>query len=410
MKTTVVYFSSCALDRAGKPGTFFLQELPWLLSHFDRVVVCSYYGVAVLTEPRPERVTVLRPALGQWRARLRAPFSPYFWRELAHLARDRRLTPKAAARLLAFTLRGYTLFHWARAMLHNEERVTLYSLWMSYDGFAATLCKRHCPQARAVARGHAFDIDRERDPLNPYHMMRLMVHTLDWVCPISEDAKSKLLACVDVPPDKLRVLSMGSTGAETHQRLDPPLFSTGELHLVSCSALVALKQVPLLIDALALWPAQSRVNWLHIGGGPEETAIRAYAAEKLGAHANIRYEITGMLHSEQVAAIYAEMPLDIFVNVSRSEGVPVSIMEAMRAGLRIVAPRVGGIPELVKESFGRLYAPDGGAEAVLEALTAMAELPLDTTLAMREAAQDCWNTHWRSEALLDKLFPEAKKE
>lgn len=410
MKATVVYFSSCAVDSAGKPGAFFLQELPWLLSHFDRVVMCSYDGVAEITDPRPERVAVTRPRRGRWQARLQAPFSPHLWRELAHLARDGRLTPKAAARLFMFTLRGYTLHHWARAMLNKDERVTLYSLWMSYDGLAATLCKLRFPQAHAVARGHAFDIDRERDPLNPYHMMRLMVNTLDCVCPISEDAKAKLLDCVDVPPDKLRVLAMGSVGAETHQRLEPPFFSTGVLHLVSCSALIPLKQVPLLIDALALWPAQGQVSWLHIGGGPEEAAIRAYAAKKLGACANIRYEITGTLDREQVAASYAQKPQDLFVNVSRSEGVPVSIMEAMRAGIRVVAPRVGGIPELVNESFGRLYAPEGGAKAVLEALTAMAELPLSATLAMREAAQNCWNTRWRSEALLDALFPEAKKE
>ena len=97
MKRTIVYLSSCALDGAGKPDPFLLQELPWLLAHFDRVVLCSYYGVAELTEPRPQQIRVFRPALGELRAKLTAPLSVAFWRELAHLRRDGMLTPTNAA-------------------------------------------------------------------------------------------------------------------------------------------------------------------------------------------------------------------------------------------------------------------------------------------------------------------------
>ena len=64
MKRTVVYLSTCGTDARGKPGSFFLQELPWLLDHFDRVVVCGYAGVADVTQPKPERITLARPALG----------------------------------------------------------------------------------------------------------------------------------------------------------------------------------------------------------------------------------------------------------------------------------------------------------------------------------------------------------
>lgn len=408
MKTTVVYFSSCAIDRAGKPGAFFLQELPWLLAHFDRVVMCSYYGVAEITDPRPTRVVVRQPALGRVRAFLRAPLCLPFWRELCRLRRDGRLTPVSIAKLFLFAMRGYKLAYWADAMLHGEERTTLYSFWLSYDGFAAALLKRRHPALRAVARGHHFDINVECNPMNPYLMKRFMGDALDEIHLISRDALDCLNACARLPESKLHITALGSPGAEATERFDPPFYTDGVLRLVSCAAVIQRKQLPVLIDALAAWQG-GRVRWLHIGGGEEENAVRAYAAEKLGSRPEIEYEITGSVDREQVARYYATQPFDIFVNTSRSEGVPVSIMEAMHAGMTVVAPRINGIPELVDESFGRLYSPEGGAPALRAALEEMAALPRDTALAMRMAAQQRWNERCRSEKLLETLFPENVK-
>lgn len=408
MKKTVVYMSSCALDGAGKPDPFFLQELPWLLSHFDRVVLCSYYGVAEITEPRPEHVIVHQPALGKLRAKLCALLSRQFWREALHLRRDGMLTPTNLMKLLLFTMRGYALRNWTLASLRKEEQTTLYAFWMSYEGFAAALCKRRRKALHAIARGHAFDIDVERNPLNPYLMKRFIGETLDGIYPISADALTRLNACASLPQEKLHVLGMGSTGGEATERFSAPMYADGIFRIVSCAAVIAIKQVPVLIDALAMWQG-GRVRWTHIGGGADEKAVRTYAAEKLGALHQIEFEITGAVARERVQRIYAVQPFDVFVNTSRSEGVPVSIMEAMRAGLPVVAPAVGGIPELVDDVTGRVYAPEGGAQAVLDALLQIASLSPEAAEAMRAASQARWNERCRSDMLLVTLFPEAKK-
>ena len=408
MKKTVVYFSSCSLNGKGEPDPFMLQELPWLLAHFDRVVLCSYFGVKELTEPRPRTVTPETPACAAIRARLRAPFCREFWHELGCLRRDGQLTPVNAMKLLLFTIRGFKLHYWAEAMIRPEEQTTLYAFWMSYDGFAAALCKHRHPEMHAVARGHAFDIDRERNPLNPYLMKRYLVRTLDGLYPISEDAARHLTACTEVPPNKLAVIGMGSAGTKADARFAPPLYEDGVFHLVSCASLIAIKNVTLLIEALSLWTG-GRVRWLHIGGGADEADVRAIAAKKLGGKPEIEYEITGTVPREQVERIYATRPFDVFVNTSRHEGVPVSIMDAMRAGIPVVAPDVGGIPELVDDSVGRLYPPEGGAEAVLAALTVIAKQSRDEAEALRAAAQSRWNERCRSDLLLTRLFPEAAK-
>jgi len=408
MKKTVVYLSSCALDGSGKPDPFFLQELPWLLAHFDRVILCSYYGVAEIKEPRPEHVTVRQPAFGKLRAKLRAPFSLEFWREVLHLRRDGLLTPTNLIKLLLFTMRGYALRNWTLSMLRKGEQTTVYAFWMSYEGFAAALCKRRHPSFRAIARGHAFDIDVERNCLNPYLMKRFMCETLDGLYPISFDAQARLAACVSLPLNKVHVLGMGSMGAEATERFPAPQYTDGVFRIVSCAAVIEIKQIPLLIDALAMWQG-GRVRWTHIGGGADERAVRAYAAEKLGALHQIEFEITGTVARERVQRIYTAQPFDVFINTSRSEGVPVSIMEAMRAGLPVIAPAIGGIPELVDDAIGRVFKPEGGAQAVLDALSQIATLPSADAETMRAASQARWNARCRSDRLLETLFSEAGK-
>ena len=405
MSETLIYLSSCAVDAQGRPGAFLVQELPGLLARFDRVAMVSYFGVAELTQPRPERVTLRRPALAGLRAVLRAPFQRLLWQELSHLRREGRLTPVNAGKLLLFTMRGLKLAGWAETLLRPGEGTTLYSFWMSYDGFAAALCKRRHPGVRAIARGHHFDINPEVNPMNPYLMKRFIGDTLDALYPISQDALAHILACDPrVPPEKLHTVMLGSPGAEAGKRFPAPLYQDGVLRIVSCSTVIERKQLPVIIDALAQWQG-GRVRWLHIGGGPDEPTVRAYAAQMLETRRDIEFEITGRVEREQVERYYAVQPFDVFVNTSKSEGVPVSIMEAMRAGILTIAPRINGIPELVDETVGRLYAPEGGAAALREALAAIAALPRETAEAMRAAAQARWNERCRGERLLQTLFP-----
>ena len=412
-KGTVVYLSSCAVDGKGTPDTFMLQELPWLQKRFKNVWMVSYYGVAELTAyhvSRMEPIIVRDTGRAAWRARLRACFVPEVWWELVRVAKDGKLSPRNLIKLFLFAVRGQKLHLWLEDLLRKPpgENITLYAYWMSYEAYAAALSKRKHKNLRLLVRGHAFEIDEQRNAMNPYLMKQTIFEMADRLFLISEYAKQQYLRYMKIGADneKLRVLGVGSRGEKTGADHAPPLFSEGCLKLVSCATISEIKQLPVLVDALSCYQGVP-LRWLHLGGGPEEAAVRAYAAEKLAESPAVSFEISGRIENETVQETYAKQGFDLFVNTSRMEGVPVSMMEAMRFGIPIIAPRVGGIPELVDDAVGILYEADHGAQGVLEAIERFAALTEEKVLSMRAAAKARWENDCRSEALLPLLFETA---
>ena len=407
---TVIYISNCAIDSAGTPNSFMMQELPWLLAHFSRVLMVSYEGIAELTGTQVQGLHSIaaggkRSAL--WRTWLRVPFVAEFWWELARMMRDRQFSLINMIKLLLFVVRGHKLHIWLEKLLrgYRGESVTLYAYWMSYDAYAAALSKQKHADVRFLVRGHAYDIDPARNAVNPYLMKRMIAEQADGIFLISEYAKAQYLGYMQdaVALEKLHVVGVGSSGTDIRALHEPPFFEDGRLHVVSCAAISAIKQLPVLIDALAAC-TDIKISWLHLGGGVGEESIRAYAKEKLGGLSHVQYDIMGNISNAQVQETYDREAFDVFINTSRMEGTPVSIMEALNAGIPVIAPSVGGIPELVDDAVGMLYAPEKGSSGAAEALRAFAAMSREQAMTMRRAVGQRWQERCRLDALLPQIF------
>jgi len=124
----------------------------------------------------------------------------------------------------------------------------------------------------------------------------------------------------------------------------------------------------LIAAAARLAPRHPDVRFQIIGDGPRDAELRALAST-LGV--SDRVEFLG--HREDVPALLARA--DVFVLPSRSEAFPNGAIEAMAAGLPVIASRVGGLIDLVDEGrTGVLVEPDNPA-ALADAIGSLVDSP-----------------------------------
>jgi glycosyltransferase involved in cell wall biosynthesis len=139
-----------------------------------------------------------------------------------------------------------------------------------------------------------------------------------------------------------------------------PLFAT-------VARLDPVKDFPTLLDAFAhVVRARPGARLLIAGDGPERARLEARAAqpdlaghvEFLGYRADVRSWLPGA---------------DVYVNSSISEGVSVTILEAMAAGVPVIATAVGGTPEVINSRDVGVLVPARNPLALAEAMIALLE-------------------------------------
>ena len=138
----------------------------------------------------------------------------------------------------------------------------------------------------------------------------------------------------------------------------------GDVVIGTMAGLRAVKNLPRLVRAFATLRPNARL--VIVGEGPERGAILA-EAERLGVADRVL--LPGFVADP---AHYVGL-FDIFALSSRSEQFPLSVVEAMAAGLPVVAPDVGDVKAIVsKANRPYILAADGGV-GLKHALAAMVE-------------------------------------
>jgi glycosyltransferase involved in cell wall biosynthesis len=136
----------------------------------------------------------------------------------------------------------------------------------------------------------------------------------------------------------------------------------GERWLGTLAGLRKVKNLPVLVRALATLPD----HWQLViaGEGPERAAIVA-EAERLGL--DHRVHLPGFVPAQKIAGLF-----DLFALSSLSEQFPISVVEAMAAGLPVAAPRVGDVAAMVASDNGPFLSDPGDEAALLDAIDRLA--------------------------------------
>jgi glycosyltransferase involved in cell wall biosynthesis len=216
---------------------------------------------------------------------------------------------------------------------------------------------------------------------------QLVARITDAVVTISDGLREELIGYRIAPPARIYVVPLG-LALDRFAAPDVPrgtlrgeLGCSPEIPLVGMiGRLVPIKNHELLLEAaLHVRRALPEAHFVIVGGGERLEPLQA-AAAALGLSDAVSF--TGW--RRDLPAIYAD--LDVLALTSNNEGTPVSIIEAMAAGVPVVATAVGGVPDLLEAGALGTLVPPGDAAQFGQALVETLTQPQEHIGAARESA------------------------
>lgn len=226
----------------------------------------------------------------------------------------------------------------------ESEDTIFYSYWLGLHAFSLSTVKHRNPRAFCISRCHNVDCFLERQTS---FFRRETLGLMDYIFPCSNEGTreitEKILPYIQKNVPVVETSYLGVNCGEVYNPSD----SDGALHIVSCSNVYEVKRLDLIIDALSMI-TNIKIVWDHFGDGRLFKNIQNYAKEKL-VKKNIKYCFHGLVKNSTIRDYYANNHIDIFVNVSDYEGIPVSIMEAMSYGIICIARDIGGNKEVINQ-------------------------------------------------------------
>lgn len=398
---TLVLFTFTFPYGTGEP--FLETEIPYLAARFRRVIIVPSQtpgrlrsvppGVSVVTTFSKSRDKGLAGILRMGMSCLR---SKLFYQEL--FSRPSSLVqPKALSRLIIYLAHILDRQQWLKSFMASSDidphTTVFYSYWLMPQALSISLAKANYPAIRTVTRAHGSDLYEYAHTPAYLPFWKQALQEVDYIFLISENGRNYVLqkepaAASRCFASRLGVVDPGFINSPSNDAV---------FRVVSCSNLLPVKRLQLLIDGLALFARchpQQKIEWHHLGSGPLQTALEKYAGSQLPSNAWCNFH--GQISNKQVFEFYKRQQLDVFMNVSASEGIPVSIMEAQSCGIPVIATDVGGVSEIVNPENGVLLNGNPSPREIASALEIFLENP-QNALQKRIASRENWEVQYNAE-------------
>lgn len=314
----------------------------------------------------------------------KALFSPVYYRELAYLKRKKKLAFSNAKRALTTLMRA---FHFETFLKKVRSRVdgecVLYTYWNDYTALAAALAAKNGD--RVVSRIHGADLHLEVNK-NYIPYKNEIAKRIDKLVFISRDGMNYYRKNFEIDQKKC---CLSYLGAKEGKRPERPC-ADGPIKILSFSYMSPVKRVDRIIDALSLTDG-IKAEWTHIGSGMLADELKEQAERELKGKENIKYELKGYMNHDDAMEYISDNSFDFLLNVSSSEGLPVTMMECMARGMPVIATDVGGVCEIVENGKnGFMLKPDFTDGELVSAIKEYAEMSADERRKMSDCAYEKW--------------------
>jgi colanic acid/amylovoran biosynthesis glycosyltransferase len=273
---------------------------------------------------------------------------------------------------------------------YDSNKTVYYSYWFDTWSLILSIVKFKSPELIDCyySRAHGFDIFKEQTK-NGYHPFKnFMLNQVKKVFSVSKAGKNYLQKNYKLNYNKIGHSYLGS---------EPNLFNdkpnNKQFIILTCANVRAIKRIDLIPDILNELPKSFFIKWILIGDGEGTNEIKEKCS-KLSK--NIEYVFKGNLSKENVIEFYKNNRIDLFLSVSRSEGLPYSMIEAISFGIPLMATNVGGCAEICNNNTGILIEKDFDVKNVAEKIITFSNSDMNSQ-PFRNGIRKFWEEYFNAE-------------
>ena len=365
---------------------FLIEELNQISQNFNLIFICPSDASGSLNISLPKNVKLMPiPNNLSLKWKLYAIvllFKGEFWEEFFQAKKNIAIKSifSLTREILIFLIHAKKLKHDVIKIIEaqklNPADFIFYSYWLNYSALGFVYLKQKYPMIKAVSRIHSNEVYLHSNHLNYQVFKRKTMLGLSKLFCVSKFLKHYIITNYNLSSVELNVNRLGT---KKQFLIDAPI--RDGLKIISIGS-ADVKRINLLESALKKITDIS-VEWHHFGS-------QNYSNKKNSLPKTLKFIHQGFLSNSLLLSKIKCEKYDFLINVSKSEGIPVSIMEAMSFGIPVIATNVGGTSEIVTNENGRLLTPNPSLEEICNAIRQFHNLSPDQVNLKKQAAYKTW--------------------
>ena len=369
---------------------FLIDEIETISLYFDKILIVpvnSKLSESSLYDlPRNVEVQSLNPFLKTTlnskmiQSILRLMFHEFF------RISNRRLFFATLKFNLALLKQCYLKALFVKSLISMPKQTIVYAYWTDDLATIASFTKALTPEISFVSRAHGFDVFEEQSKFKHIFFRSFQLEKINKLLSVSEVGANHLKVKNRTYAKKIGCSYLGIK-SNAQLAFDP----TSCIRLVTCSRIRSIKRLELLIESLKL--IEQVVEWEVIGDGEDLEKLKGLTKS---LPANIKVNFHGNMTTHQIHEFYASKHFDFLVSLSSSEGLPVSMMEAISHGIPILSTDVGGCKEIVTEVTGLLIPANFQLEDLAQ-LIKNCKVNAFNSIKSRQEIIQFWEAKFKSE-------------
>jgi glycosyltransferase involved in cell wall biosynthesis len=381
----------------GKEETFLEEEIEILKNNFEKIYILSSSNAIITREiPSNTKAIKIQYINLNFRKIYSVLFNKNYWLELIVVMKKNPL------KVFSFGLQKTLIYSLANSLSLADKvddfvkenidssttNLFFYSYWIN-DFTLSFIHLKEKIKGKYFSRGHGWDVYLERSAFNYLPLRSLLPQYLDSIYFISESG-CNYYKDIFFDSNNLRTSKLGVSNLIPYKNIIPKQRIT----IVSCSLIVPVKRIDLIAKSLSLLNNIDYI-WYHIGYDTCEGKLNKQINE-LAKDLNVNLKMVGFLSNKEIHKFYLNNQIDLFINLSSSEGIPVSIMEAFSHSIPVIATNVGGTSEIVTNQNGYLVEANSTAKEVSKIIKFFYALSLEEKNSKRKIAYKTWQEKYNS--------------